>query len=625
MDFLILPDSEDAAALAQVRAQPGGSRDRNERRDPRVVRHASGRPWVVGHWDEDEIVTVSAGDRRIVLLGRARPAPGTLERLLETARSLHDVDSLARRLPGSCHLTASFEGRVRAQGTLSTARQIFHTRVSGVTVAAGDPARLAALAGRGVDEESLALRLLTPGPPWPLSLRTVWSGVAQSAPGHWLELTPGGECRAHRWWSVPEPVAPLSRSAGTVRSALRDAVGARARAGTAVSADLSGGMDSTSLCFLAAATGAELHTHHWQPLDLANDDALWWERSAAALPDARHRSVPADRRPTWFQTPPEHHAAGGGLLEGPLAWHRNHAQMEFVARAAAGAGARTHLMGVGGDELFSPSPTYLWSMVRGHPLTSLPDLNRMRLLNRWWLGPTVRGLLDSRPFAASLRAVADGLTDPLPHPREPSFGWGGVPRMPPWATGDAVATVRRLLGEAADARPGPMHRDRHQHQVIEGALVSGSALRQMNLALDGTGVTLEAPFLDDRVLEAALMVRTEDRVARGRYKPVLTAAMRGVVPAQLLGRRSKGEFSAEAYEGLLRNRRLLLERCDDLELARLGLVDAGALRAGLLGPKPETRDLTPFENTLSCEAWLRGPVRTAPAAALTAHPTGEPR
>jgi asparagine synthase (glutamine-hydrolysing) len=73
----------------------------------------------------------------------------------------------------------------------------------------------------------------------------------------------------------------------------------------------------------------------------------------------------------------------------------------------------------------------------------------------------------------------------------------------------------------------------------------------------------------------------------------------------ILDRRSKGEYSAEAFEGLRRNRQALLGLCDDLHLERLGLVDARALRDALDRLGPEARHVNPLENTLACEAWLR--------------------
>ncbi|MEV0500672.1 asparagine synthase-related protein [Streptomyces spectabilis] len=616
MDFVMLPDSPATPAVAESLTRGP---------DVRVVHHASGRPWLVGRWTDEELTLVSAGARRLAVLGRSTVDGRRVERALAEARTLGQLDDVARSLPGCFHLVASFDGWTRAQGSLSTARQIFFADVGGVIVAADGPRRLAEWADpgqgddatRGVDRDLLALRLLTPVPPWPLSLRPVWSGVSALGVGCRLELSPSGTAHEVRWWRPPEPDAPPEQAAERIRRALLACVGARTRA--TLSADLSGGLDSTSLCFLADAAGADLVTHHWTPADGANDDTEWAERAARHLPAARHYVTAGQDGPTWYETTA---TADSSHEEGPLPWARNRAHMRRLLPSVATEGSRCHLLGVGGDELFGVLPTALWSLIRSHPLGSLSRIHRFRALNRWTLTSTVRGLADGASFAAWLRSTADRLTEPAPGPGDALLGWGWEPRLPPWATVDAADAVRRLLrGTAERERPQPHHQDRAQHQTLDIVVQSGSALRQLGAALSDVGVTCEAPFLDDRVIEAALSVRIEDRLVSGDFKPVLRRAVRGLVPEEILARRSKGEFSAEAFQGMRRNRGDLLDLCDDLRLSRLDLVDPDALRAALLGPKTQSRQLVPYENTLACESWLRSVAAPAPGAASLAGET----
>ncbi|MGI5166692.1 asparagine synthase-related protein [Spirillospora sp. CA-253888] len=612
MDFLILPDSPAGDAILDRLPDRAGTR---------LVPHASGRPWLVGDWADEHFALVTAGTRRLAVLGRTRLDPTAAERALDRARSPHALDEVARTLPGAFHLLASFDGRTRSQGTISTARQIWYATVDGVTVAAGDPGRLLALTGPRLDPEALALRLMTPVAPWPLSQRSVWAGVSQLPSGHWLHVSPDGTGSPVHWWRPPPAALTLPEAAASLRTALVEAVAVRAAGARTMSADLSGGLDSTSLCFLAAAEGADLLTYHWQPLDRANDDSVWAGRAAGLMPGVRHTVITPDDAPSWFASRP-----GDGRtrddVEGPPSWSRNRAHMEHLSQVAAAEGSSTHLIGLGGDELFGAVPGYLWSLVRRHPLRGLRAARRHRTMGRWRLGSTVRGLADRTGFAESLAASADGLTGGPVGAFEAPRGWRGDLRMPPWATGQAVDTARRLLRATAADGARPLDPERYRHQILESVLMSGSAVRQLGLALAPSGVDWEAPYLDDRVIEAALSVRIGERTVWGQYKPVLTTALRGVVPDQILGRRSKGEFSAEVYAGLETNRHTLLELCDDLRLGGLGLVDPGTLRAGLITPGPETRHLTPFENTLACENWLRSPRAHAARATI---PAGEPR
>lgn len=606
MDFVVLPDCPAAAAPAA--RLPAGRR----------IDHASGRPWLVGDWSDDEATVVEAGPRRMVLLGHTRPDGAALRSALGRLRSLGDVDALASRLPGALHLMVSMDGDTRVQGSVAGVRQIFTARADGVSVAASAVAPLLRFTGGDLDESVLAARLLAPGgAPWPLAQRPVRRGVDPLRTGHWLRLDAHGRSRQIRWWTLPGASLSLAEGAEAVRTALAEAVAVRTAPGRTLSADLSGGLDSTSLCFFADRAGADLVTYHVAPLDSANEDTAWAHKAAALLPRARHHTLAADRAENLFDVG---YTAGltGVAPEGPATWASGLPHLTDLAARATAAGASLHLTGFGGDELFGRMPTSAWSLARARPIGGLRLVNRYRLANRWsWRG-TVRALADRSSFARNLTAVAARIGDPPPPLDEPDFGWVFAPRMPSWATPEAVAAVRRLFTEAAAAGPEPLDADRTRHQALASIVFEGSTVRQVNTALAETGaaagagtghvrarIRWEAPFLDDRVLAAALATRVDQRLASGRFKPLLADAAHGVVPADILGRRDKGEFSAEAYRGLERNRERLLELAEDSRLARLGLIDPAAFRAAVLDPGPLSHHLQPIATTVACESWLR--------------------
>jgi asparagine synthase (glutamine-hydrolysing) len=87
-----------------------------------------------------------------------------------------------------------------------------------------------------------------------------------------------------------------------------------------------------------------------------------------------------------------------------------------------------------------------------------------------------------------------------------------------------------------------------------------------------------------------------------------------LVPATVLQRTTKGDFSVDWHTGLRRARRHLAALLDDPILGRLGLVDVDALRKVCLGLYPYTLEPVALDRTLACEAWLR----TLPSAALSA-------
>lgn len=600
MEFLILPDS--AAAQTWV----AGIVDSKD--EVGVIRHASGRPWIIGRWSATELTWAAVGNRQLAVLGCTTASAADLAAALGRVQQVGGLDELARRLPGSFHLIASINGTVRAQGSISTAYQIFYATVGPVTVAANRPDRLAALTGAGIAEEMLALRLLTPYPPYPLDETCVWRGVVALPLGHYLHIDADGRGHPKQWWTPPAPQTPLAEGVQQVRSRLHDAVAARTRPGGLISADLSGGMDSTSMCFLAATGSARLVTLHCRALDAGNDDQVWADRAAAAMPGAEHLVLLAEQVPPMFAglTEPDTD------VEAPLPLVRVRAEILSFAQVLADKGSTRHLTGDGGDELFFASPPFLHTLARRHPLAAVRKLRVDRSLHRWKLGATLRSIFDNCSYPEWMAATTRSLSAPLPKPSlSPDIGWDTTVRMPSWATDQAVDTVRQLLQEATDTQP--MSPLRSQHSQLHGIRKGGDATRRTGRLTSGFQVAWHAPYLDDQVLEAALAIRTEDWAAQDGYKPVLVAAMRGIVPDHILARSTKAEFSQRVYAGLQHAQPQLLELAQDMELARLGLVDADTFRAALVGLYPNSRGLLFFDPTLACEVWLRSVRARTPA------------
>ncbi|MBB4895393.1 hypothetical protein FHS39_004471 [Streptomyces olivoverticillatus] len=210
-------------------------------------------------------------------------------------RDLTELDALARRLPGSFHLVAALDGRLRVQGTGSGLRLVFHAAVDGVQVAATSADVLAAATGEEPDEERLAVRLLWPVP-YPLFETSLWRGVTAVPHEEALIIAPDGRTtRRSRWWTPPEPTLSLAEGAPLAREALSQAVDARTDAGGVVSCDLSGGLDSTSVCFLAARSPAHVVAGTWPEPSSSAPPCSSWTSPSPRLPGTGGEPGPAHR------------------------------------------------------------------------------------------------------------------------------------------------------------------------------------------------------------------------------------------------------------------------------------------------------------------------------------------
>jgi asparagine synthase (glutamine-hydrolysing) len=587
--FVVLPDCDSASPVHMALREHA----------TRKISHPSGRPWLLGHWPEGAGTTGQAGDTRVAVIGQHAVTTDGLTEAAGRIRAIRDLDRLAASLVGSSHLVATVAGQVRAQGTVTGVRRVYHARIGGVTVAADRADVLADLVGARVDEQRLAFYLLEPSVLAPLAGQPVWQGVALLPTDHYLVVDGDRQPRSVRWWVPPEPVVPLAEGAVALREALSAAVAARGRDRLLVSCDL-GGLDSTAVCCLAARGQAKLVAYTAAHQDPLGDDVYWAARTVAGLGTVEHHVIPESEMPLVYHAllDAEHR------LDEPCSAGVDRERWLVIARRASARGSTMHLTGLGGDELLYGSLAHLHTMLRTNPRIAMRQLRGFAVKYRWPRADTLRQLADSSPYHRWLDRAAENLTAPPSAPNEPLLDWGFQPRMPPWATPATVDAVRGLI-RAAARRAQPLAARRGQHRELEGMRFVSRLARQCGQMAERIGLELAAPYYDDRVIEAGLAVRPQDRITPWRYKPLILEAMRGIVPHDSLVRQTKANGTCDEETGMRRNRADLLALWEDSRLGRLGLVDAAALRELCTGPLPAHMPIGVLYPAVACEMWLR--------------------
>jgi len=591
--FVVLPDCEPADGGAA--ALRGHARQ--------VVSHPSGRPWLLGCWAEGAATIGQAGRTSVALIGQHAESADRLTQAARRIRTIPDLDALAGSLTGSSHLVASVDGRVRVQGTVTGIRPVFHARTGGCSLAADRADVLARLLDAPLDEQRLAVHLLEPPILYPLAGQPVWRGVEALPAGHYLALDGDGAHRSVRWWTPPEPIVPMAEGAPALQEALSAAVAARTRGRGLVSCDL-GGVDSTSVCCLAARGDARVVAYTGASPDPLADDVDWAARTVTQLANVEHHVVPAEEMPLVYQGL----SALRDQLDQPCTVTVDRNRWLIMARRAAARGSRLHLTGFGGDELLYGSVAHLHALARTNPRVALRHLRGFSAKYRWPRSQVLRQLWDTSPYQVWLAGVAETLTAARLPMAEPLLDWGFTPRLPPWTTPDAVQGVRDLIHEHAATEP--LSARRGQHRELETMRFVARFARQLDQMATRFGVSLAAPYHDDRVIEAGLAVRPEERVTPWRYKPLIVEAMRGIVPEQSLTRQTKVHGTGDEDPGLRRHRGELLALWEDSRLGRLGLIDVDAVRETCSRPLPPELQPGVLYQSIACEVWLRSLERT---------------
>jgi asparagine synthase (glutamine-hydrolysing) len=401
---------------------------------------------------------------------------------------------------------------------------------------------------------------------------SMMAGVAKLPPGHMLTVSPGAKPRVIAYWDLafaPETSVGTREWAARVRTELEGAVRRQLVSDVPVGMFLSGGVDSSAI----VATAARVSERRLRTFSVGFEETSYDERPFARLVARRFQT-----EHTEVVFTPGHARAlldeVGRLLDEPLV------DGSFLPIALLSGEARRAvtvvLSGDGGDELFCGYPTFLaergarWAGALPQALQRLAAgaVNRLRpsprygsvefLLRQFFRGlphpPEVRTqlLLGGLLPEEQARLVAPGL----------HAGWAG---LTPY---EDLARVAEAVGLT------PLERAIYQHCAF---YLAEQNLATVDRASMARGLEVRAPFLDRGMVELTSRIPADRKLRGWTTKYILKEALRGDVPAQILGRRKQG-FGVP-WGPWLRGplRRTLEERLAPTRVAHVGLFDPKAV------------------------------------------------
>ncbi|MER7399691.1 albusnodin/ikarugamycin family macrolactam cyclase [Streptomyces sp. NPDC000151] len=556
---------------------------------------------------------VSEGKLQLAVIGNCYADERQLREGLRAVR-LGQWSALTR-WPGSYWVVAD-DGWLTAVITdLAGTRPVYFSEATGRTQWATSARALAHRVGAAVDHASMTARLLCPTVPEITGPGTAFAGIRRLPGGHALVVDRRGRHSLHPY---EEPrTLPFTDAAGELRDALVTAVTTRARSAKKLTADFSGGLDSTSLVLLAADTShADVLAVTDADATSLNDDVRYAQRAAAGRP-AVHHTLVSDAEGVFFAE----------LLEAPATDQPFPDAARWRMRAAYQRpcieyGSDVHLTGSGADTLLAASPSYLADLARSRGIPALLRhcLARARLRHLpVYAVVTAAARLSRTTHAAALRRLARDLaTDPAAaRPAPPArLHWVMASGLRAWLTPDA----RRYLSlrtEAAADHCAVQPQCTSSHRAWAELREFGTYEAELRNQAHALGLPHHAPYLDNAVVRAAMAVPVAARASTIVQKPLLGAALQGLVPDWLLRRRTKGAYDGNAYAGLRRNTDTLHSLLAHSELAAEGWIDASAARTELdrLAVGVPGR-LAALEALIAAELWLHQH-RTRPATHTT--------
>ena len=421
----------------------------------------------------------------------------------------------------------------------------------------------------------------------PLAPRTVFQGVEELQPGHWMRIR-DGQRTLGRYWRLEFPHAgeeerlPEAQAAAQLHDLLADATRLRLRADVPVGSYLSGGLDSTYVAgLIRQRKPVALTTFSIAFEDPAYDESAYQELATAFLDTDHHRA--------------QCRTASIGEVFPQVIWHAeapvlrtSPAPMFLLSQLVHEHGLKVVLTGEGADEFLGGYNIYKEDKIR-----------------RFWArqpDSTIRPLLLRRlyPYVADLSRSGDAYLAAY-------FGRGLTETSRPgYSHRLRWLNTARLRGFLAKAYQLPGY-DPVEEPIagLDGALSPLSPLAQAQflevttfmspylLASQGDRVlaahSVEGrfPFLDHRVIEFAARLQPRLKIRGLCEKYLLKESADELLPTAIVQRR-KQPYRAPIHRAFLEQPPAYVG-----ELLSPEALDA----AGVLAPEPVSRLLAKHQRT----------------------------
>ena len=423
---------------------------------------------------------------------------------------------------------------------------------------------------REIDPLSVA-KFLTYG--WVPAPHSIYKGLRKLPPGHFAELTRAG-LRVQPYWDLPladRPIQPCRADEAPARflALLEDSVRMRLRSDVPVGLLLSGGLDSSAVCALAARHSGARLTAFTIGFDEATYDETRHARRVADHCGVDHVVECFTARRAAELAPSALRVAGEPFADASILPTMH--LFGFVASRL-----KVVLGGDGGDELMAGYPAF-----QAHRLVDALSFLPMR-----WRDPLTR--LAARVPISSSYASAGFLFEQFLR------GAGIAPeiRFLLWLGCCGNTERAALMGPVSGLLDDEVYEDIHRHVQTSGLTDAFQRITYLAAKMylqDGIlvkvdrgsmahGLEVRSPFLDHRLVEFAARLSPELKLKRFSTKHLIKRAVRGLIPEAVITRRKAG-FMMPVAAWLRRDLRPLVEDyCSREALARSGYLDSVVAR-----------------------------------------------
>ena len=422
-----------------------------------------------------------------------------------------------------------------------------------------------------------------------------YKNISAVIPGFVVEIREG-RLKSRRFWNLdPEHEIRYPNDSDyeeQFRQLFREAVRCRLRSDGPVWAELSGGLDSSSIVCVAdqVMEAGEASTSRLETVSYVDEhSSTFYDRQfISVIEEFRGRAgrhLQSEKHWVSFVSPEATFISKphtGVCVEGTHKW---------LSREMRADNATVLLSGLGGDQL-------LWSVCEATP--ALTDLIYQRQPLALHRQIQVWSDILKQPYLRTL--WQDAIVPLMPQPLIAMFQ--RQLKAAPWLSREFVKTAN--LKERVLLPPDPFgyrlpssRRQAGMVQFIISSIAGGECWEKV-------GFDKTYPFLHRPLVEFLMSIPFEQKLRGAETRSLMRRALKNVVPPKVLNRKNKGIVGETFCRGLADQWPVLEPMLADARVCRRGYVDGKLFRSTLdfarHGRKIETSTLL---KTIAIEIWLR--------------------
>lgn len=486
---------------------------------------------------------------------------------------------------------------------LTNQHPLFYTIQKSILIVGTTPRAVSKCVQSRLSDTYIAARISNLDSFYPFYELTPWEGVYQILSTDAV-LVQNRIAKVERIYKTPLPNHSVEELSNDFYKKISEVINERLKGQTDVLMDLSGGLDSTSLCYWASDLGYKIHSLYFDSKLIFDSDREW---SRIVVQDLKTDHHELDYFNSSTLTKVRSSDLYNQLPYGPSEAYRYIPVKAQAKRLATKLGVSYYNNGHAGDELFGAVPAMSWSIYHSSFAHKYQNLYGFARANRFHLMMFIKALQDNSSLVDTLKKFKFTSKKLKDEYAAYSARWIENPYKLDYMTQSFIDNIEIEIERNIRLSHLPIDEDRTQHQIFESLNEHTMLMNVLNYSVKGSSILkFFAPYIDPEIIELAASMNIYDRFHVTTPKPLLYHSRSKNMQVPIFTRKDKGEYSHASFVEYDAMKPLLVDMFNsDCVIYDHGLIDKNNIMQSLYKFSSDGQSFDTLLRIYVIEKWIR--------------------